>query len=120
MFFSDAQNSRVDSLVSIAKDVNPVIAMNGDLYTQLPEKKTFEVRMGETIRAKTNNQKDILVIDDLGDFHLFVRSNGLHKDDNPYYIKQIKEEGRKIINALTFGPALVKDGELIDQKKNSE
>ena len=118
----DTQNSRVDSLVSIAKDekVNTVIAMNGDLYTQLPEKKTFEVRMGETIRAKTNNVKDILVIDDLGDFHLFVRSQGLHKDDNPYYIKQIKEEGRKIVNALTFGPALVKDGEMIDQKTNSE
>ena len=70
--------------------------------------------MREKIRAKTNNMKDILVIDDLGDFHLFIRSNGLHKDDKPYYIEQIKQEGRVIVNAFTFGPALVKDGELID------
>lgn len=116
----DPLNNRTDVLASIAGDVNPVIAMNGDLYTALPEKKTFEVRMGEKIRAKTNNLKDILVIDDLGDFHLFIRSNGLHKDDKPYYINQIKEEGRKIINAMTFGPALVQDGELIDQTKNEK
>ena len=116
----DVQNSRVDSLESIAGDVNPVIAMNGDLYTQLPEKKTFEVRMGEKIRAKTNNVKDILVIDDLGDFHLFIRSEGLHKGDHPYYIDQIKQEGRKITNAMTFGPALVKDGVMIDQKQNEK
>ena len=114
----DVQNKRVDNLETIAANVNPVIAMNGDLYTQLPEKKTFEVRMGEKIRMKTNNVKDILIIDDLGDFHLFIRSEGLHKEDRPYYLSQVKEEGRKITNVFTFGPALVKDGELIDQKKN--
>ena len=114
----DVQNKRVDNLETIAGNVNPVIAMNGDLYTQLPEKKTFEVRMGEKIRMKTNNVKDILVIDDLGDFHLFIRSEGLHKEDHPYYLSQVKEEGRKITNVFTFGPALVKDGVLIDQKQN--
>ncbi len=116
----DVQNKRVDNLETIAAGVNPVIAMNGDLYTQLPEKKTFEVRMGEKIRMKTNNVKDILVIDDLGDFHLFIRSEGLHKNDQPYYLSQVKEEGRKITNVFTFGPALVRDGKLIDQKTNSE
>ena len=114
----NAQNKSTDVMQSIAATINPVIALNGDLYTQLPEKKTFEVRMGEKIRAKTNNLKDILVIDDLGDFHLFIRSHGLHKDDRPYYLSEIKEEGRKIVNAMTFGPALVKDGVLIDQKTN--
>lgn len=116
----DPKNSRTATFESLARSVNPVIAQNGDLYTQLPEKKTFEVRMTEKIRAKTNNMKDILIIDDLGDFHLFIRSQGLHKDDKPYYINQIKEEGRTIVNALTFGPALVKDGEIIDQKKNEK
>ena len=115
----DVQNKREDYLEAIARDVNPVIAMNGDLYTQLPEKKSFEVRMGEKIRMKTNNVKDILIIDDLGDFHLFIRSEGLHKEDHPYYLSQVKEEGRKIINVFTFGPALVKDGELVDQKQNA-
>ena len=116
----DAQNSRTDSLQSIAGKVNPVIAMNGDLYTQLPEKKTFEVRMGEAIRAKTNNMKDILLIDNFGDFHLSIRSEGLHKNDKPSLTAKLKEDGRKIINAFTFGPALVKDGEIVDQTKNEK
>ena len=114
----NTKSQETGSVESIARKAGAVIAMNGDLYIEKPEKKTFEVRMGETIRAKTNNMKDILVIDDLGDFHLFIRSEGLHKNDKPYYISQIKKEGRKIINAFTFGPALVKDGILIDQTQN--
>ena len=116
----DVQNSRTSTFSAIARSVNPVIAINGDLYTQLPETKRFEVRMTEKIRTKTNNQKDILIIDDLGDFHIFVRSKGLHKDDKPYYLNQIKKEGRTIVNAMTFGPALVLDGEMVDQKQNKE
>ena len=114
------QNKKTNTLTAIAQTVNPVVAMNGDLYTQLPEKKTFEVRMTEAIRAKTNNMKDILIIDDLGNFHLFIRSEGLHKDDDPYYLTEAKKEGRKVVNAMTFGPALVKDGELVDQSWNEK
>lgn len=114
----DLDNSRTATFTAIARSVHPVVALNGDLYTQLPQKKTFEVRMTNKIRAKTNNLKDILIIDDQGDFHIFIRSKGLHKEDKPYYISQMKEEGRTIVNALTFGPALVVDGQLIDQKKN--
>ncbi len=114
------QNKKTNTFKAIAQNVNPVVAMNGDLYTQKAEKKTFEVRMTEAIRAKTNNMKDILIIDDLGDFHLFIRSEGLHKDDDPYYLTQAKAEGRKIVNAITFGPALVKDGEMVDQSWNEE
>ena len=69
--------------------------------------------MTEKIRSKTNNLKDILIIDDLGDFHLFIKSQGLHKDDQPYFVNVMKEEGRQVVNAFTFGPALVKDGELL-------
>ena len=111
---------KVDKFETVARSVNAVVVMNGDQYTELPDKKTFEIRMTQVIRSQTNNMKDILVIDDLGNFHLFIRSQGLHKGDNPYYIQQIKDEGRRIVNALTFGPALVKDGELIDQTQNEK
>ena len=69
--------------------------------------------MTEKIRAKTNNLKDILIIDDLGDFHLLIQSQGLHKGDKPYFPDVMKAEGRTIVNAFTFGPALVKDGEML-------
>lgn len=96
-------------LQPIAIPNHAVIAMNGDLFAELPEKKSFEIRMMQLVtykgkRNRTNNLKDILVIDVNGDFHLFIKSKGL-KD----YYKENKDE---IVNAFTFGPALVVDGEI--------
>ncbi len=106
------KSSRTLPLASIAPVNHAVIAMNGDLFTQLPDKKSFEYRMGEKIRSKSNKQKDILIIDDLGDFHFFLRSKGLSE-----YSKQMKNEGRQVVNAFTFGPALVVDGEVQSLEK---
>ena len=88
----------------MAKASNAIIAMNGDYYGQLPEKKLFEFRMGQKIRAKTNKIKDTLIIDRDGDFHLFVKSKGL--------ADFAKENKDNIANAFMFGPALVIDGEI--------
>ena len=62
---------------SLAKSYNAVIALNGDNYTDNPKKTTFEYRMTTKIRSNSNKLKDILIIDDLGDFHLFVQSQGI-------------------------------------------
>ena len=93
----------------MAEENHAVIAISGDNYQNEPAKKTFEVRMTKQIKTKTNKTKDILVIDDHGDFHLFIKSQGV-KD----FPAQLKNEGRTLVNAFTFGPALVKDGELVE------
>ena len=108
-----AQNNKTVLFKALARDSHALVAINGDRYTSDAKKTTFEYRMTEKIRSKTNNLKDILIIDDLGDFHLFIKSQGLHKDDKPYFVNVMKEEGRQVVNAFTFGPALVKDGELL-------
>ncbi len=92
----------------IAAEKNAVVAMSGDYYSDDPTKTTFEYRMGEVIKAtktrnKTNRLKDILIIDENGDFHLFVKSAGV--------TDFVKAKTHQIINAFTFGPALVIDGE---------
>lgn len=92
-------SNRTASVPAMARKNNAVIALNGDNYIDKPKKTTFEYRMGQKIRSKTNKLKDILVIDENGDFHLFVKSKG---------IEDFKGE---IVNAFTFGPALVIDGE---------
>ncbi len=86
---------------------NAILAINANYLTDQPAKKTFEYRMGERIRAKGNRTKDTLVIDEQGDFHLYVQVNVEKLQDD------MKAKGRQIINAFTFGPALVKDGELL-------
>ena len=105
-------STRTKTVKAMAKAYNAVIALNGDNYTDNPKKTSFEYRMTTKIRSSSNRFKDILIIDDLGDFHLFVQSKGIKE-----YSETMKKEGRKLINAFTFGPALVKDGELLELNK---
>ncbi|MBR2661143.1 MAG: phosphodiester glycosidase family protein [Clostridia bacterium] len=100
------------SVSTMAKKYNAVIALNGDNYVDKPSKTTFEYRMKQKIRSKSNRMKDILIIDDQGDFHLYIKSAGI--ENAP---KELKEAGRSLVNAFTFGPALVKDGELLEIDK---
>jgi len=106
-------SSKTASVSALAKKYNAVIAMNGDNYVDKPEKTTFEYRMTNKIRSKTNRTKDILVIDDQGDFHLFQKSQGIKEFPN-----ELKKMDRKLVNAFTFGPALVIDGELTEIDEN--
>ena len=97
-----------DTLVSqIAKANNAVIAMNGDYYKSDPGNKFFEIRMTKALKVGKNLSKsfDTLVIDKNGDFHVFVLSDGL-KDYKEKHMNDIS-------NAFLFGPALVKDGEIV-------
>lgn len=92
---------------TMAESCNAVIAMNGDLFIELPEKKKFEYRMTQIVakkRNKPNKLKDTLIIDKNGDFHLFLLSDGL--------VEYRDTHGDEIVNAFMFGPALVVDGEL--------
>lgn len=114
-------SSQAKPIMSISNKYHPVVAINGDNYTNDPKKTTFEYRMGEMIRSSGNMKKDILIIDDQGDFHLYIKSEGLslgkNKKGKNVWMKAEdweKENGRKLVNAFTFGPALVKDGELVE------
>ena len=102
-------STRTKTVRAMAKYYNAVIAINGDNYTDNPKKTSFEYRMKTKIRSNSNKLKDILVIDDKGDFRLFVKSQGIKELPD-----QMKKEGRTPINAFTFGPALVKDGVLLE------
>ena len=98
------KSTKVANITSMAKKNNAIIAINADYFANNPTKTSFEYRMGEKIRAKANKTKDILIIDENGDFHLFVKSDA----DK---MKEFNASGLTIVNAFTFGPALVIDGE---------
>lgn len=98
------------TISKMAKTNNAVIAINGDYLENDPQKTTFEVRMGKEIRKKGNAKKDMLVIDEKGDFHLFKKSEGLFEKNSKNKWVYIYEGS--VVNAFTFGPALVIDGEV--------
>lgn len=97
-------SSSVARVSSMAEKNNAVIAINANYYANDPVKTSFEFRMGEKIRAKFNRRKDLLITDENADLHVFQRSQ---KDE----VEAFLADGHKIINAFTFGPALIKDGE---------
>ncbi len=105
----DLSHAHPRLVTKMTGEVNAVIAVGGDNYNQETQKKSFEYRMTRKIRSKTNKQKDILIIDDQGDFHLFIKSEGVKE-----FPEELKKQGRKVVNAFTFGPALVKDGEKLE------
>lgn len=94
---------------SMARVNNAVIAINGDYYSKDPDKTAFEYRMTQKIRNNNNSKKDTLIIDKNGNFTLdrFIKG----KNEASEYAKAHKDE---IVNVFTFGPALVKDGQLME------
>ena len=102
-------NSHTLPVTTIAKKNNAVVAMNGDLFAKDPGQKGYEVRMTEMVtqgrkRNRIYHKQDELIIDKNGDFHVFLFGEGMEE-----YIKGNKDD---IANVFTFGPALVKDGEI--------
>ena len=89
----------------MAKARNAVFAMNGEFYVQRT-RDVFIYRQGEMYRNEPDPMKDILIIDENADFHL------LTSEDKQAEISAFLADGHTIINAFSFGPALVKDGEM--------
>lgn len=87
----------------MAKRVNAVLAINGDYFTYTTE--GYILRQGEVFLNKLVGRRDILLIDEDGDFHIIRYAR---RDDAVTEIN-----GKKIINAFYFGPALIMDGDIV-------
>ena len=90
----------------IAQRVNAVFAMNGDYCGDFHgnESSKYILRQGTVFRDTVDTRLDMLLIDDAGDFHIVRGGEELAAMD------KTQIDGRKVVNALQFGPALVIDG----------
>lgn len=104
-------SSRVAMISSMAEKNNAIIAINANYMSNDPVKTSYEYRMGEKIRAKYNKIKDLLITDENGDLHVIVKSNAEE-------VQAFLDQGHTIINAFTFGPALIKDNALLELDSN--
>ena len=107
--------------VALCTLLNAVIGLNGD-FTFGVEKKGFGYYMRQGALYKDNldipnrwNSKcmDILIIDEDGDFQV-VRKAG--RGD----ITDMRYKGKRIMNSLCFGPALVLDGAMVEDFEGAE
>ena len=86
----------------IANRVNAVVAINGDYFAR--HKEGFAIRQGTLVRDKLKGNRDALLIDEDGDFHVYhLPEKGSLSDT---------VNGKKVINAFYFGPILVENGEV--------
>lgn len=86
----------------MAQRMNAVVAINGDYFSYKGH--DIVIRQGVVYLNHLKANRDVLVIDEDGDFHGFLApaSGDIGKDI----------DGKKIINAFSFGPLLVNDGQM--------
>ncbi len=94
---------------ALAKRVNAVLAIDGDYYFYTG--KGFILRQGTVYRNLLDGTVDVLLIDEFGDFR--VVRNAMPESCSNYM------DGRRIINAMYFGPALVLDGQAVSNVSGS-
>ena len=86
----------------MAEYMNAVLAIDGDYFSYKGH--DFIIRQGITYLDHLNATRDILVIDEDGDFHGFISPDRDAIGDTV--------DGKRIINAFSFGPLLVNEGKI--------
>ena len=98
----------------MAKRVGAVVACNSD-FVKYSYNVGYVVRQGEFYRDALDGLRDVLIIDENGDFDAVF-----HATSETMALKQQEMEaaGHQIINAFSFGPVLVKDGQALELNLN--
>ena len=94
---------RVGNIEVMSNRVNAVVAFGGDYYCG--DAKRFVLRQGTVYKESMAPGQDLLLIDEDGDFHIILAK------DHPEEMDKTQIDGKKVVNALCFGPALIKDGQ---------
>ncbi len=92
----------------MAQRVNAVAACNSD-FVKYSYNVGYVVRQGEFYRDALDGERDVLIIDNLGDFDFVRKATG---PDMAAKREEIEADGRQIVNAFSFGPVLVVNGEV--------
>ncbi len=93
---------------AMAKHVNAIAAVNGDFFKYF-YKIGYVVRQGVFYRDALNGERDVLIIDDKGDFHAVRNATSESMAD---YLANTFPQDRTVINTFTLGPVLVENGEV--------
>lgn len=91
---------------TMATAKNAVVAVDGDFF-KYHYKKGYVVRQGTFYRDKLNGARDVLVIDDLGNFWGVREATS---ESMAAFLSDVFPADRTVINTFTLGPVLVEDG----------
>ncbi|MBQ6563335.1 MAG: phosphodiester glycosidase family protein [Clostridiales bacterium] len=114
MSYDDYDNTKRVKAAEMATAANAVAAVNGDFFKYFHDS-GYIVRQGKFYRDKSNGQRDVLLIDSEGDFHVVYCADSAS-------IQQAAEafpEGVTLINSFNLGPVLIENGEVQDIKSSA-
>ena len=96
----------------MARRMNAIFAINGDFCSGAggDEDSKYCLRQGTVWRDTVCEKLDMLLIDEAGDFHIYKAGPELAS------LNKTEIDGKKIINAFQFGPALVIDGTPVEDE----
>lgn len=94
----------------MARHVNAIAAVNGDFF-KYHYNVGYVIRQGEFYRDKLNGKRDLLIIDQKGDFHTVLAATS---ESAAEYLSAMEQTGLTAINTFTLGPVLVQDGVAVD------
>ncbi len=100
--FDNRSVARVDV---IGRQVNAVLAVNGDFFGS--HRDGYILRQGTVYRDRIERKCDLLLIDEDGDFHI------IYYDEDQENIDKTQWNGKKVVNVFTFGPALIVNDEVV-------
>jgi len=89
----------------MAKRMNAVVAINGDYYSGRAGR--YVLRQGQVFREAMDENQDLLLNDDEGYFHIILA------EEKPANMNRTVIDGKRVNNALCFGPALIRDGKIV-------
>ena len=94
---------RIGAVEVMSNRVNAVVAFGGDYYCG--DAKRFVLRQSTVYKETMGSDLDLLLIDEDGDFNIILA------EEHPEEMDKTQVNGKKVVNALCFGPALIKDGQ---------
>ena len=92
---------RIGAVEVMSNRVNAVVAFGGDYYCG--DAKRFVLRQSTVYKETMGSDLDLLLIDEDGDFNIILA------EEHPEEMDKTQVNGKKVVNALCFGPALIKD-----------
>lgn len=101
-------SQRTALATTLAERGGAVLAINGDYYSYIGT--GLITRQGHTYRKRPDSDFDVLMIDVNGDFHVAKKIDEDTLEAAYSAMGGSVEEGGTIVQAFTFGPALVENG----------
>lgn len=103
---ANEKGTKNNKISTMAKNHNAVVAIGGDFFADA--KNGYIVRQYKEFRKSPKSVYDMLLVDNNGDFHIVLRS------DAEELKALLTSEALTFPNIFNFGPALIKDGVLLE------